>query len=134
MGDCFDFAGEDNPDRFSPDSPTVAQLFTDMLAMALQHETSTIRLAWDQQSVQISFWREVHQRDWFVDRRYVAQPLMTRILQRAGLTSAEQAADGLLPFTDESGVEHQFPVSLERTPAAETIVITIRDAASDREA
>jgi RNA polymerase sigma factor (sigma-70 family) len=135
-GEPFEFEGDDNPERFRAESPTIAAMADGFLWWAIRNGVSEIQL--------LSYWADmrldvIFLADGIVQQTYsfpsygrksplkeLPRPLFDRFMRLAGLAGHGYEQKGLLQFQHRDGITYEMPAARHRTYSGDLLVIHVR--------
>lgn len=135
-GEAFEFEGDDEPERFSAESPTIAAMAEGFLWWAFRQGVSEIQL--------LSYWAEVRLDVMFLTDGIVQQvytfpsygrqsplkqlprPLFSRFMRLAGLAGHGYEQEGLIRFKHKDGHIDEMRAVRRRTYSGDVLVVRVR--------
>jgi RNA polymerase sigma factor (sigma-70 family) len=138
-GEPFEFEGDDNPERFRAESPTIAAMAEGFLWWAIRNGVSEIQL--------LSYWADIRLdviflTDGIVQQSYsfssygrkspvkeLPRPLFDRFMRLAGLAGQGYEQKGMLQFKRQDGRIDEMPAARHRTYSGDILVINVRQRA-----
>jgi hypothetical protein len=140
-GEPFEFAGNDDPERFRAESPTIAAMAEGFLWWAIRNDVSEIQL--------LSYWADVRLdviflTDGIVQQIYsfpsygrrsplkeLPRPLFDRFMRLAGLAGQGYERKGQIQFKAKDRRTYEMPAVRHRTYSGDILVIQVRQQADE---
>jgi type II secretory ATPase GspE/PulE/Tfp pilus assembly ATPase PilB-like protein len=138
-GDPFDFDGEDKPEQFRAESPTITELADGIMEYAIRDGMSQVQILLPHPEIAhvICLINGICQQVGSCSSegrggpgRHMATPLFNRFKTLAGIAEPSERSEGQIQFTARNGKEYHLPVSVHPIPTGEALVITIKNQAS----